>query len=50
VSNNRTYEIDMNLTTGKDYRSAIFLLKELTNGESPAEAAARSGLRAIGSR
>jgi len=32
VSNNRIYEIDMNFTTGKDYRSAIFLLKELTNG------------------
>jgi D-lactate dehydrogenase len=30
VSSNRTCEIGMNLATGKDYRSIIFLLEELT--------------------
>ncbi|WP_165225606.1 FAD-binding and (Fe-S)-binding domain-containing protein [Aquisphaera insulae] len=30
VSSNRTCEIGMNLATGKDYRSVIFLLDELT--------------------
>jgi hypothetical protein len=30
VCSNRTCEIGMNLATGKDYRSVIFLLEELT--------------------
>ena len=30
VWSNRTCEIGMNLATGKDYRSVIFLLEELT--------------------
>ena len=34
VSSNRTCEIGMNLATGKDYRSVIFLLEELTRTES----------------
>ena len=33
VSSNRTCEIGMNLATGKDYRSVIFLLEELTRTE-----------------
>jgi D-lactate dehydrogenase len=34
VSSNRTCEIGMNLATGKDYRSIVFLLEELTR-DSP---------------
>jgi hypothetical protein len=34
VSSNRTCEIGMNLATGKDYRSVIFLREELTRTES----------------
>jgi D-lactate dehydrogenase len=30
ICSNRTCEIGMNLATGKDYRSVIFLLEELT--------------------
>jgi len=34
ISSNRTCEVGMNLATGKDYRSVIFLLEELTRVES----------------
>ena len=34
VSSNRTCEIGMNLATGQDYRSVIFLLEELTRTEA----------------
>ena len=30
ICSNRTCELGMNLATGKDYRSVIFLLEELT--------------------
>jgi D-lactate dehydrogenase len=30
LSSNRTCELGMNLSTGKDYRSVIFLLEEST--------------------
>jgi len=30
LCNNRTCELNMNLATGKDYQSVIFLLEELT--------------------
>ena len=34
LCSNRTCELGMNLATGKDYRSVIFLLEELTRPET----------------
>jgi D-lactate dehydrogenase len=33
LSSNRTCELGMNLSTGKDYRSVIFLLEESTRSQ-----------------
>jgi D-lactate dehydrogenase len=39
LCSNRTCEIGMNLATGKDYRSVIFLLEELTRAQAASELA-----------